>query len=300
MDGVVPLYYEMKKAQGGELTPETIYRGMSLAYTSGNIGPISNLITIVHNNDEENREEADLAIKWLTMETNFRIDGSKTLFFLTRPKFADNIIKKHTKSKLPNFFVYAKDKIYDSKHPEKSQVEPPNQSAMNRIAASIVPSRLKYNKNLGQFDYRMLMNVDAGFMISDNCQAIKSYDYWQMRVGTVEVPDNVSADEDLYVYRKIRTHILNECRWDLDFVVNSLVAYLYTVRPNSHKKMLWACFGDVIVRNLKNNTKDLGQICPICGRRFRAKGNNKDKQIVCCAECKNKWDTARRHERTDE
>lgn len=300
MDGVVPLYYEMKKAQGGELTPETIYRGMSLAYTSGNIGPISNLITIVHNNDEEDREEADLAIKWLTMETNFRIDGSKTLFFLTRPNFADKIIKKHTKSKLPNFFIYAKDKMYDQKHPEKSQVEPPNQSAMNRIAASIVPSRLKYNKNLGQLDYRMLMNVDAGFMISDNCQAIKSYDYWQMRVGTIEVPENVSADEDLYIYRKIRTQILNECRWDLDFVVNSLVAYLYTVRPNSHKKMLWACFGDVIVKNLKNNTKDLGQICPICGRRFKAKGNNKDKQIVCCAECKNKWDSARRHDRTDE
>lgn len=77
MQGVVPLYYEMKKAKGGLLNSDSMYKSMSLAYTCGNIGPISNLISVVHNNNEEDREEADKVIKWLTMETNFTINISR-------------------------------------------------------------------------------------------------------------------------------------------------------------------------------------------------------------------------------
>ena len=105
MQDIVPLYYEMKKAQGGLITPDSLYQGMSKAFVSGNIGPISNLITVIHNNSQENREEAMKVVKWLVMETNFTIDSSKTLFFIERPTYADEIIKRHTKSKLPNFFI---------------------------------------------------------------------------------------------------------------------------------------------------------------------------------------------------
>ena len=77
MQGVVPLYYEMKKAKGGLLTADSMYESMSLAYTCGNIGPISNLISVVHNNNEKDREEADKVVKWLTMETNFTINISR-------------------------------------------------------------------------------------------------------------------------------------------------------------------------------------------------------------------------------
>ena len=46
--------------------------------------------------------------------------------------------------------------------------------------------------------------------------------------------------------------------------------------------MLWACFGDVIVKNLKRNTQTLGSICPVCGKRFQKK---MPYQIYCSQEC---------------
>lgn len=73
MRGIVPLYYEMKKAKGGELSAETIYQGMAKAFTSGNIGPISNNITKIWNCGEVIEEEQLTAVKWLCMENNFVI-----------------------------------------------------------------------------------------------------------------------------------------------------------------------------------------------------------------------------------
>ena len=45
--------------------------------------------------------------------------------------------------------------------------------------------------------------------------------------------------------------------------------------------MLWACFGDVIVANLKDNVS--GKVCPICGRRFEPKRGNQD--VYCSDKC---------------
>ena len=73
MKDIVPLYYEMKKAKPQIINNHVLYKGMEIAYRTGNIGPKSNLITIVHNNDEENREEALDVVKWLTAEVNFTI-----------------------------------------------------------------------------------------------------------------------------------------------------------------------------------------------------------------------------------
>ena len=73
MEGIVPLFYEMKKAKPRIINNDVFYESMVLAYTSGNIGPPSNLITIVHNNNESDREEALKVVKWLTMEVNFTI-----------------------------------------------------------------------------------------------------------------------------------------------------------------------------------------------------------------------------------
>lgn len=277
MEGTVPLYYEMKKAEASNLTPETIYEGISLAFTSGNIGPASNLITIVKNNNESDREEADKVVKWLTMEVNFLIDGAKTLFFLTRPKYADEIIKKHTKGKLPNFFIYAKDK-------ESHQVEPPNNSTMNRIAASIPDSKIKFSKSISKFDYRMLMNLNCDFSVSPESPVIKAYDYWNARINEFE-DDKAVKNQDMYKYKNLRNKVLEESGKDIDYVVNTLIAYLYTVRKTSAKKGLWDAFGDVILENLRKNLEGKGKICQICGKRFLQKRTT---QNYCSEECLNK------------
>ena len=72
MDGVVPLFYEMKKAKGGLINNEVLYDGMIQAYTTGNIGPVSNNITKIWNCGEVCQEQVDV-IRWLCMENNYVI-----------------------------------------------------------------------------------------------------------------------------------------------------------------------------------------------------------------------------------
>ena len=72
MKDIVPLYYEMKKAKGGLLNSETLYEGMIQAYTTGNIGPVSNNITKIWNCGQVEQEQVNV-IRWLCMENNYVI-----------------------------------------------------------------------------------------------------------------------------------------------------------------------------------------------------------------------------------
>lgn len=73
MKGIVPLYYEMKKAEPVNLNGDTIYKGLNAAYTGGNIGAYSNAISKIWNSENITQEALDV-IKWLVMENNFTID----------------------------------------------------------------------------------------------------------------------------------------------------------------------------------------------------------------------------------
>lgn len=280
MQGIVPLYYIMKKAKGGLIDNETLYQGMVQAFTTGNIGPISNNITKIWNCGNVGKEQVDV-IRWLCMENNYIIDAAKTLYTPTRPKEIHKIISSYTKAKVPDFFQYAKDKF-------PHQVEEPNQSTMNRIAAKIPDPKIKFSKSINKFDYRMLMNLNYDFSISSESKVVNSYDKWNNRQYLFSIEeDNHQKQEDIYMYQKIRQNIIDECDKDINYVVNTLVAYLYTVRKSSQKKTLWACFGDIIVENLKNNLKNEGKVCKICGKRFSPVNN---KQIVCSKKCYYEYD----------
>lgn len=287
MQGIVPLYYIMKKAKGGLIDNETLYQGMVQAFTTGNIGPISNNITKIWNCGKVGREQVDV-IRWLCMENNYVIDAAKTLYTPTRPKKIHNIISSYTKAKVPDFFVYAKDK-------DAHQVELPNDSTMNRIAASIPDPRIKFSKSISKFDYRMLMNLDYDFSISSENKVVKSYDNWNSKqyLFTIE-EENHQKQEDVYMYQKIREKIIEECNEDINYIVNTLVAYLYTVRQSSQKKTLWACFGDVIVENLKRNIDGNTRVCNICGKRFVPKRID---QTCCSCECAKTQDNQNRAKR---
>ena len=280
MQGIVPLYYIMKKAKGGLIDNETLYQGMVQAFTTGNIGPISNNITKIWNCGNVGKEQVDV-IRWLCMENNYIIDAAKTLYTPTRPKEIHKIISSYTKAKVPDFFQYAKDKF-------PHQVEEPNQSTMNRIAAKIPGQKIKFSKSISKFDYRMLMNLNYDFSISSESKVVNSYDKWNSRQYLFSIEeDNHQKQEDIYMYQKIRQNIIDECNKDINYVVNTLVAYLYTVRKSSQKKTLWACFGDIIVENLKNNLKNEGKVCKICGKRFSPVNN---KQILCSKKCYYEYD----------
>lgn len=275
MQNIVPLAYDLKKAKAEQLTSESMYQGMIHAYTGGNIGPISNNITKVWNSDDIGEEQRKV-VAWLTFYNNAVIDYAKTLWLPTPPKEIKEIISSYTKAKVPNFFIYAKDK-------EPYQVEELNQSVMNRIANKIPSSVLKFSKSISKFDYRMLMNIDVEFNISPNNIIIKSYDYWNARRNLFNSENENIKDQDLYCFKKMRDKIIEETRCDIDHIVNTLVAVLYTTRKQSSKKALWACFGDVILENIKRNLSNSNtKICQVCGKRFVPLTNN---QICCNIEC---------------
>lgn len=80
MIDIVPLYYDMKKALPSIISKETIYDGLSTAFTGSNIGQYSNSISKVWNSDEmisgsdEEKEAALEIIKILCMLNNYKID----------------------------------------------------------------------------------------------------------------------------------------------------------------------------------------------------------------------------------
>ena len=274
MKNIVPLNYPLRKAKGGLITQESIYEGMINAFTGGNIGPISNNITKVWNSGKITEDQLNV-VKWLCQENNQVIDYAKTLWKGTRPKDIDKIIKSYTKEKVPNFFIYAKDK-------DMSSVADINNSTMNRISNSIPVNRITYNKSLNKFDYQMLMNHESDFTIKRH-PILDEYDYWQKHWKSLANLENEHLDQDdLWVFKTIREKLLS--LGDLDYVVNTLIVYSYTVKKNSTKKLLWACFGREIVENLKVNTKDLGKICPICGKRFKP-FHSGDIDIYCSNNC---------------
>ena len=274
MNGIVPLAYELKKAKGGELNSDALYNGMIKAYTTGNIGPISNNITKIWNHSKITQKEIDV-VKWLCFENNAVIDCAKTGWLPTRPAEIDKIIKSYTKAKVPYFFQFAKDK-------EPEQVEHPNESAMNRLSAYIPDKRISYCKIIGKFDYRKLMNLDCGFDIREDSLIIERYEYYNQNKDKIfNIDDGKYLNQmDCYLPKYVRDKIIEETRYDLDYITNTLVVYFYTIKKSSNKELLWSSFGDVIVENLKKNVK--GKICPICGKRFEP---NNNRQLTCSEEC---------------
>ena len=129
----------------------------------------------------------------------------------------------------------------------------------------------------------MLMNLDCGFTVSQESQVVKSYEYWNNRQYLFNEQNEHVSDEDLYKYHQIRARILEEnSEQSIDYIVNTLVAYLYTTKTTSAKKTLWACFGEEMYGNLIKNLEGKGKVCPECGKRFIPVNG---KQVYCGEVC---------------
>ena len=98
----------------------------------------------------------------------------------------------------------------------------------------------------------------------------------------------------MYKYKNLRKKVLEESGEDIGYIVNTLVAYLYTVRKTSAKKGLWDSFGDIILGNLKRNLEGKGSICQLCGKRFVQK---RATQNYCSTDCYDKAKNQREIER---
>ena len=309
MNGIVPLYYNMKKASPIQLNNQTIYGGLNAAFVGGNIGIYSNNISKIWNSDvfvsgtEEEKQEAIDLIKLLCMENNFVIDYAKTLYKPERPKHLHEKITAFTKGSVPHFFVYAKDKL-------DSQVEEVNQSFVNKLDYKIVNPRINSRSiGLKSIDYKMMVgnpNIECRAVfnkygkINEELSDPLIVKYFELNnkyhfkvnmecadVLRGELLNNTQLKQDLFFKRianEIRTELSQFGRNDSE-IADLLVKLLYYVKPSSHKSVLWFCYGKYIVENLKKHIKPTAKVvqCIDCGEWFEV--NTKDNETCRCNEC---------------
>lgn len=291
MEGIVPLYYNMRKASPKELDNESIYEGLNAAFTGGNIGMYSNDISKIWNSDifingsEYERQEAIDAVKLLCCENNFVIDYAKTLYKPVRPKEKNKIINKFTRSKLPAFFEFAKDK-------ELNQVEKRNQSFVNKLYDIIPNKAINMRKlNIGELDYKLLMN---NVHLKCDTRVKKLYDELnEIYRYKINMKDGYGSNFS-YIFSNVRKEF-EALGYDLFDVTDMLVSYLYGSNKR-YKQLLWYAFGDYIVENIERNvsvpaTKYVQ--CIDCGEWIEIPVRSKS---VRCESCQKEYKKAYQRE----
>ena len=309
MNGIVPLYYNMKKASPVQLNNQTIYDGLNAAFVGGNIGIYSNNISKIWNSEvfisgtEEEKQEAVDLIKLLCMENNFVIDYAKTLYKPERPKQIHEKITAFTKGNVPHFFVYAKDKL-------DTQVEDANESFVNKLNYKIVNPRINSRSiGLKAINYKMMVDnpniecraiFDKSGRINEELSDPMIVKYFELNnkyhfkvnmecadVLRGELLNNTQLKQDLF-FKRIAIEIreeLSKFEYTDSEIADILVKLLYHVKPSSHKSVLWFCYGGYIVENLKKNIKQTTKViqCIDCGEWFDV--NTKDNETCRCPEC---------------
>lgn len=266
MQDIVPLYYEMHKAEDKILDNNTIYHALISAYQA-NIGIISNDISKIWNSPSPNLE----AIKWLCMYNNFVIDYAKTLYLPKKPENVANTLKLYAKDKLPHFFKYAKDK-------EDNQVlalpaeNTNNLTTVNKLNLLIPNKPIRFQHTAGIFDYKNLMKNSS---IEVNQQLIAKF----IEINKEKhkyMPKDEIGDTGFIIYLKEE---LLKIESNLHHIADQLVKYFY-VKNSRFKETIWSLVGDIIYQNLAYNLNGSVQ-CNNCPTRFKGKSNE-----LLCPQCK--------------
>lgn len=305
---IVPLYYNMRKAEPAPLNNAAIYNGLHAAFVGGNIGIYSNNISKIWNSevfvsgtDDEKKQAIDI-VRLLCMENNFVIDYAKTLYKPKRPGYEKELIADFTNSPLPHFFIYAKDK-------DDGQVTELNNSLVNKLESLIPNPRINCRKlGLDKIDYRLMMrNIDADCIVSftDNgklikeetdplivkyCELNKKYQFAlndAVKGSSSDIISKSKMKRDLK-YKSISNEIIYELSkfgYDDIEIVDILVKFLYGIKNGKNKMALWLCYGDIVYDNLSHNirkrTKEIE--CVDCGEWFEV--DVKDTKTCRCHEC---------------
>lgn len=299
MEGVVPLFYNMKKASASELNSRTIYKGLESAFTGSNIGQYSNNITKIWNSntfingDEKQKQEAVDMVKILCMENNYIIDYAKTLYTPIRPKIMDKKLKSYINNKVPYFFKYAKDR-------EDTQVSAINNSFVNKLEDVIPNPRINTRKiDLDEIDYKLLMsNPDIEISEERFNEIIDTYrELNKKHYNKIDLKDDnidsskcntASSLRHALMYKDIAKEIrdgLDEFGYSEIEMTDILVKYLYGIKKSKRKEALWFCYGKYIVENLKRNVVKTTKViqCIDCGEWFNIEKNNR--RTCRCDEC---------------
>jgi len=250
MKDIVPLYYEMPKAKSEKLDNDTLYDGITTAYSGGNIGSHSNEISKNWNDDDVDLD----TIKLLCYYTNFVVDFAKTLFLPIFPKHILDKLKTCSSKKTPYFFKYVKDKT-------DSQVEPKNNSTVNRLEDMIKNTPIRFDKEeFDKFDYTKLMN-NKDIKIDKN--VIDEFCKFRFNTKITYKSNKDSSAQEIEKYYVLER--MAEIHSNKVELVDMLVEYFYGKKNTVHKKALWEFFGDIIYNNLRNNIDGEKDFCVECG-----------------------------------
>ncbi|MCM3730052.1 hypothetical protein M3196_00010 [Fictibacillus nanhaiensis] len=281
-DKIVPLYYEMEKANPSIITPQNIYKSLIYSFEA-NIGEISNNISKMWSDEKPDLE----LIKFACMVNNFEIDFGKTLFKLNTEKI-DERLKKYVHARLPHFFQYDNRKIKKDKKGKvvkKTKVSEKNNSTINRLE-DIIPTKNIYFRKVagGTFDYKLLMNEKKIERDEKYKDIVEAYTYFdQNKKDLINIDTTSKKKTKLYVYKKIKDELLmiNE---DEKYVTDVLIEHLFS-KNSPFKTTLWESFGDVILKNLEKNLEEAID-CEDCTTKTRVV----KKRQVRCEGCQKKRD----------
>ena len=285
MNGIVPLFYNMRKAAAEEISVSSLFKGLLLAYNGGNIGTPSNNITKIWNSGKMNNEKMQ-AVKWLVAEVNYTIDYAKTLYKPQRPEKVDKIIKQYTKSKIPYFFMYAKGK-------KKEQVKPLSLCTVDRVKMLCPKRKINFNftnSNIGKFDYKVLMNnpdIEFNQNIADKYKEISS-------TLNFKHTDDSKMNNYLAVFDDAKSKLFS-LPYSKNVIIDNIIIDLFHNRRTALKKTFWFLFGDEVYNNIKRNIGSNFVQCERCHKRFYKHSSNekycdmckgyqkiKTKTLICC------------------
>lgn len=264
IDSVVdtlPIYYEMEKAKPQEINTENIYNTLVKGFEASFVDDISNNVTKLWNTSDKTNMKM---IKIMQMYTNFTIDFPKTGFNLTLPKKIQEKYDELKKQSNPYFFRYAKN---------KKNYQPSNDSVVNRISGCI------YQHTLGE-EYEFGKNVTAPFNYAILASDVDNIDRnsnryvelermlikWNYKIKHLKMKldgfKKYKEDRENYEftyniwYQYCKDELL-EIFNDKQELVNTIIDIEYCQRENKKrsKKILWKCFGNIVLQNIKANLK---------------------------------------------
>jgi predicted Zn-ribbon and HTH transcriptional regulator len=201
---------------------------------------------------------------------------AKTLYKPVRPKHIDKEITNFTNKKVPHFFVYAKDN-------EEHTVEKINDSIVNKLEKLIPNIRINTRKlGLSPLDYTVLMHnpdVEIDEHLKEKYDELNNFYHFRLAFEDMNANNNFH-----FIILKIKEEFA-KFGYDEMTVTDMLVKILYEKQTRKSKALLWYCYGEYIVANIKANgyieqTKEVQ--CEMCGEWFTVTKRSPAKR---CPEC---------------